>query len=187
MIRGACIIIEQSLGTPLLWLACRHHIPEVVLKDIYKFLYDPPPGLYKRFRERWDFLDKTSFGTLSDEEPLGETSESQRLKVIDFLRGVIRDRAHPRMDYLKLLQLSLVFLGGWSGDPPRFRALGAYHQARWMAKAIYILKIALFSQQLQLTRSEKRGVQRLPVSSVSFTSDSGMRQAGSHLELCTEE
>src|SRR6218665_3636609 len=103
--------------------------------------------------------------------------------MIDFLRGVIRDR----MDYLKLLQLSLVYLGGWSGDPPRFRALGAYHQARWMAKAIYILKIALFSQQLQLTRSEKRGVQRLPVSSVSFTSDSGMRQAGSHLELCTEE
>src|SRR6218665_22136 len=77
--------------------------------------------------------------------------------MIDFLRGVIRDR----MDYLKLLQLSLVYLGGWSGGPPRFRALGAYHQARWMAKAIYILKIALFSQQLQLTRSEKRGVQRL--------------------------
>jgi len=65
------------------------------------------------------------------------------------------------MDYLKLFQLSLVYLGGSEGDPPRFGAPGAYHQARWMAKAIYILKIALFSQQLQLTKSEKRGVQRL--------------------------
>src|SRR6218665_1621941 len=81
MIRGTCIIIEQSLGRPLLWLACRHHIHEVVLKDTYEFLFGPPPGpeipLFKRFQGRWDFLDKTSFGTLSDEEPLDETSESE--------------------------------------------------------------------------------------------------------------
>ena len=75
--------------------------------------------------------------------------------MIDFLRGVIRDRAHLRKDYLELLQLSIVYLVGW------FRAPGAYHQARWMAKAIYSLMIALFSQQMQLTRLEKRRVQRL--------------------------
>src|SRR6218665_3180265 len=66
-----CIIIEQSLGRPLLWLACRHHIHEIVLKDTYEFLFRPPPGLkillFKQFRGRWDFLDKTTFGTLSDD------------------------------------------------------------------------------------------------------------------------
>lgn len=75
---------------------------------------------------------------------LNESSESQRLKMIDFLRRVIYDGAHPRENYLELFQLSLVYLGGWSGDLPRFRAPGAYHRARWMAKAIYILKIAMF-------------------------------------------
>ena len=32
MIRGACIRIEKDLGRDLLWLACRHHVCEVVLK-----------------------------------------------------------------------------------------------------------------------------------------------------------
>jgi len=113
MIRGACIIIEQSLGRPLLWLACWYHIHEVVLKNTYELLFGPSQVL--------------RFLCSSDSEE----------------------------------DLSLVYLGGWSGDPPRFRASGAYHQARWMAKAIYILKIALFSQQLQLTRSERRGVPQL--------------------------
>ena len=165
MIRGACTIIEQSLERPLIWLACRHHIHEVVLKNTYELLFGSPPGpeipLFKRFREKWDFLDRTSAGTLSDEQPLDEWSESQRQKMIDFLRRVIHDAAHPREDYLELLQLSLVYLGGWSGDVPRFRAPGVYHQARWMAKAIYILKIALFLQQMELTRSEESGVRRL--------------------------
>ena len=44
MISGACIIIEQSLGRPLLWLGCRRHIHEVVLKDTYKLLFGPTPG-----------------------------------------------------------------------------------------------------------------------------------------------
>jgi len=42
MIRCACIIIEQSLGRPLLRPACRHHIHEVVLKNTYEFLFSPP-------------------------------------------------------------------------------------------------------------------------------------------------
>jgi len=50
--------------------------------------------------------------------------------MIDFLRVVIRDRGNPREDYFELLQLSLVYLGGWSGDLPQFRGPGAYHQAR---------------------------------------------------------
>jgi len=71
MISGACTIIEQPFGRPLLWLACRHHIHEVVLKDTYELLFSPSPDpnipLLKQFRGRWDFLDKTSFGTLSDD------------------------------------------------------------------------------------------------------------------------
>ena len=104
MIRGACIIIEQSLGRPLLWLACRHHIKylleyntihEVVLKDTYKFLFGPPPGpeipLFKQFRGRWE-----SFGTLSDEEPLDEMSESQRLQMIDLVALIQRFQAQTK-------------------------------------------------------------------------------------------
>ena len=37
-------------------------------------------------------------------------------------------------------------------------APGAIHHARWMAKALYALKIYLFRDQLRLTSHETRGV-----------------------------
>src|SRR6218665_1052139 len=77
MIRGACIIIEQSLGRPLLWLACWYHIHEVVLKNTYELLFGPSQVL--------------RFLCSSDSEE----------------------------------DLSLVYLGGWSGDPPRFNRGGS--------------------------------------------------------------
>ena len=98
---------------------------------------------------------------MNDEGSLDEWSESQRLSMIDFFKGVLHYGSQPREDYFELIQLSLVYLGGYDLDLPRFRAPKAYHQARWMAKAIYVLKIALFSQQLELTRSETEGVPRL--------------------------
>ena len=41
-------------------------------------------------------MDKTSFGTLSDEEPLDETSESQRLKIIDLVALIQRFQAQTK-------------------------------------------------------------------------------------------
>ena len=31
---GACVLLENLLELPLLWLACRHHIFEVLLSDV---------------------------------------------------------------------------------------------------------------------------------------------------------
>lgn len=42
-----------------------------------------------------------------------------------------------------------------------FRQPGAYHLARWMAKAIYCLKIFLFRQQFKLNAREEKAVQRI--------------------------
>lgn len=66
----------------------------------------------------------------------------------------------PRNDYLELLQkLCNIFLGGTSpGYKAKFRAPGGLHNARWMAKAIYSLKIYLFKKQFTLTSSEEKGI-----------------------------
>ncbi|KAG0724116.1 hypothetical protein GWK47_041303 [Chionoecetes opilio] len=52
--------------------------------------------------------------------------------------------------------LSVAYLGG--GVPTSFRAPGAYHMARWMAKAIYAVKIMLFHDQLEMSRRELGGI-----------------------------
>lgn len=63
-----------------------------------------------------------------------------------------------RNDYRELLELIVIFLGGRSMEGKSFRALGPIHHARWMAKAIYSLKIFLFRDQFHLTSQEKSGL-----------------------------
>ena len=33
---GACIGLQQELGRPLLWFACRHHVGEILLKHVWE-------------------------------------------------------------------------------------------------------------------------------------------------------
>jgi len=74
--------------------------------------------------------------------------EILRKEMVSFYSGTV-GLQQPREDYLELLRLCLIFLGGGSdGTDIQFRAPGAMHHARWMAKAIYALKIVLFQDQL---------------------------------------
>jgi len=41
---GACILLEQRLGKKLLWLACRHHVLEVLCGDVFKKVFGPTSG-----------------------------------------------------------------------------------------------------------------------------------------------
>ena len=57
-----------------------------------------------------------------------------------------------RKDYLELTTLSLFYLGGTLPEGVNkfsVKAPGAYHHARWMAQAIYTIKIAMFQHTLQ--------------------------------------
>jgi len=64
----------------------------------------------------------------------------------------------PRDDYRELLELVIIFLGGTPQRGIHFMAPGAIHHARWMAKALYVLKIYLFRDQFRLTAYENRGI-----------------------------
>ncbi|KAG0728043.1 hypothetical protein GWK47_003878 [Chionoecetes opilio] len=66
---------------------------------------------------------------------------------------------HSREDYKEIILLSVAYLGG--GVPTSFRAPGAYHMARLMAKAIYAVKIMLFHDQLDMSRRELAGIRRV--------------------------
>ena len=53
----------------------------------------------------------------------------------------------------------IIFLGGTCAKGNRFHVPGAFHHARWMAKAIYILKIYLFREEFALSSEEMLGIQ----------------------------
>lgn len=70
----------------------------------------------------------------------------------------------PRDDYCELLELVLIFLGEQIPNINlKIRQPGAYHHARWMAKAIYSLKIYLFRNQFKLLVSEIKMLLELDV------------------------
>ena len=56
----------------------------------------------------------------------------------------------PRDDYKELIQLIIVWFGGYVRNFT-FKMPGADHHARWMSKAIYFMKLALLEKQYQMT------------------------------------
>ncbi|KAG0724840.1 hypothetical protein GWK47_039783 [Chionoecetes opilio] len=168
MVQGACIRIEQELGRSLLWLACRHHVHEVILKDVFEASSSSGPdiGIFKLLCDRWSFVDSSQRETVETSEDLVEffatndTASKLKDDALAFLKEALMSKNHPREDYEELLRLSYLFLGG-EGPATPFRRPGALHQARWMAKAIYCLKLQMLKSQLSLTGREKAGVERV--------------------------
>ncbi|GBN68934.1 hypothetical protein AVEN_264250-1 [Araneus ventricosus] len=74
--------------------------------------------------------------------------------LFDFYRPELKN-VMVRDDYRELIELSIVFLGGDAEKNLKIRPPGTMHQARWMAQAIYSLKLSLFSSQLKLNTQDK--------------------------------
>ena len=75
-------------------------------------------------------------------------------QVVTFLQDWISNSSKIKLrhDYLELATLTLLFLGGTlpeSIEDATIKDPGAIHHARWMSKAIYTMKIALFRNQLR--------------------------------------
>ena len=41
---GACILLEELLDRSLLWIACRHHVLEVILANVFKCIFGSSTG-----------------------------------------------------------------------------------------------------------------------------------------------
>ncbi|KAG0712096.1 hypothetical protein GWK47_019195 [Chionoecetes opilio] len=152
------------MGRPMLWLACRHHILKVVLKDVFVRCLGPSSSdilLFKRFQKKCAIIDQGSFLSISDENnpPTSDYWANQASSMKEYLQQTLSHGTHPREDYHELLVLSYRFLGGQVQGG--FRQPGAYQNARWMAKAIYALKMFMFRHQLDLTAREEGGLRRL--------------------------
>ena len=55
---------------------------------------------------------------------------------------------------MELLELAIIFLGGTPAKGISFKQPGPMHNARWMAKAIYALKVWLFREQAKITDAD---------------------------------
>ena len=160
--KGACVLIEKGLKRPLLWLACLHHVFELLLKTVWQTLFgidmEPSYAEFREFQKKWDTLDKNNFEYLNPKSWM----KPWRLEVIQFLKSLLDSEKQPRDDYRECIELVLVVLA----DPPKnytFKKPGAFHKARFMAPWIYGIKIFLFRKQLGKSRSEVLKLERFVI------------------------
>ena len=112
---------------------------------------DPNVRFFKKFQDTWSTIDHKKFQSEVADRLVVEALRGEVDELL-FARGKLNDK-HCRENYREFLELVLIFLGE---IPPRgvsFRVPGAMHQARWLAKALYILKIFLFRNMYPLSRS----------------------------------
>jgi hypothetical protein len=159
-LNGVCVRIEHKFGRELTWLACRHHIMEIIPSKVFTMCFGPSSSpdmpLFKKFKSVWSSIDKTSFSGLQIKAELSDLSGS----TITFLqRESLSEQL--RDDYKELVELTQIVLG----SPPskiHWRAPGAVHRTRWMAKLIYAVMIFLFCHQevVILTDMDEKQIER---------------------------
>lgn len=162
--KGAAVLLEQLLERPILYFPCRHHILELILRGVFEVGFpistEPNVPLFKRFQQSWKTMNKENYkiGVENNDirTVLNNHIDTIRLSVEKFL-----EQAQPRDDYKELLELSLIFIGIIPSDGAHFRRPGAFHLARWMAKAIYALKIYLFRDEFYLTAIEQKCIGKI--------------------------
>lgn len=64
-LNGACFKMEQFLGLDLLFLACRHHMYELILKTVFELKISSTSGpvvpMFNRFQQQWANIDKIQY------------------------------------------------------------------------------------------------------------------------------
>lgn len=168
---GATVLLEQELGHPLLNCPCRRHIAECHIKRTQKKLRGPTTGptykLFSRFKDDYNsfqpLISPEEYQTL-DYDELNPFMTSQANEVKEWAGNCLKNDVFPREDYKELCELMAVFLGAdLSTNQFKIRRPGADHHARFMAKAIYYLKIHLPQKFFHLRPKEVKEIKRMAI------------------------
>ncbi|XP_074110989.1 uncharacterized protein LOC141535098 [Cotesia typhae] len=163
---GAAALLEKLLERDLLYLPCRHHIFEIVLRYVFEAVFPNTVGpnvpLFIRFQKQWGDLNKLSYKTGLDDPKNDNILTNEKIESIRTFATETLASQLPRYDYKELLELTLVFIDVIP-EKFSFRKPGACHHARWMAKAIYILKMYMLREQLSLKKGEDNKLRQICV------------------------
>ncbi len=135
-LNGACTLIERKLGRQLLYFACRHHILEIVIGDVFRHCFGtssgPQVALFKRFQASWSRMNQNAFSAGYSDSAAKQALKAASHSVIatqQFVASLLERNDQPRDDYKEFLELVAIFLGGTPARGIRFRAPGATSEA----------------------------------------------------------
>ena len=122
--RGAVTLLELELNRKVIWAACRHHIPELEIRNVWSMLfgdnYGPDYKHFVDFKDVWPNLNLN--GPIKYLVVRSPWLKEQKQKVIKFLSNILthtdssKELIGSRGDYRQMAELTLKIL---SVDPPR--------------------------------------------------------------------
>ena len=106
---AACISIQRDLDKSLLWLACRHHIGEVLLDHVWENLAvevskSPDFHIFTRFKDKWRQLTYSDMSNLSFPVINEDTLAEKKLQIIAMCKELLAEK-FVRCDYKELVEL----------------------------------------------------------------------------------
>ncbi len=141
-------MIERSLGRNLLYLACRHHVHELLVQVSFETCFGkstaPEAALFVKFRKGWAAVDTKNYKPVEDRRLKSQLGKKLVQENMIFFETILEENSFLRDDYKEFAQLCHLALGGVPNQNFQFKTCGACHHARWMSKCIYGLKIYLF-------------------------------------------
>lgn len=163
---GACALLEQSLERDLVLFACRHHVYELVLKGVFEVkikqsIGSPEIQIFKKIRDNWKNIDSNKIEPCID-FVRKHISDEKILSNLMFYKAALK-KTFIRDDYRELIELCVVFLDGDPEKKIKIKPPGALHKARWMARAIYSLKICLLQSQVNIAANDKSALRDICV------------------------
>ena len=148
---GITVQLQHHIDHAIMQIACRHHTMELVCggaaSTVYGETESPYEVVFKNYAGSCESINIQDYRVFStSNRKLNALKDS----VLNFLLTWLEKSANIRENYKKWLELSILFLVCTfpQGYKFTFKAPGAFHHARWMARIIYTVMIALFQHQL---------------------------------------
>lgn len=116
---GAVALLEKLLKRTLFYIACRHHVYEIILKAVFlakvtgsQETKSPIVEILNRLKNNWDNIH-TEFYTSGIEDDYVSMHISQDFaeEMIKFCLHIL-EKPQCRADYREFLELVVIFLGG---------------------------------------------------------------------------
>ena len=118
-LNGANKIIEEHIGHPVLWCACRHHTSELIVKALHNKLNgnttEPGVPLFKRLYKSWEeTIKKVDYSCLCvlDTTSLPDFMKKMAAEAKIWAEEALKKETFPRGDYKEFITLVFIFLGG---------------------------------------------------------------------------
>ena len=136
----------------VLWLACRHHVYELILKRVISEIFGctsaPVNAKFVTFQREWNTIDKSlEMRSLPITCLWLQICRDQVITVISEMLSY--KKSFLRDDYSELAQLYIILLGGKRNGV--IRKSGGDSHARWMSSILYYSKMYIFSDQLKFS------------------------------------